>query len=254
MDIYGVIQFNIMKFILFISAFALLTASCSILNQNSKSEIPGLVAHYTFDGDAKDESKNGNDGAIFGATLTKDRFGKEKSAMNFDSNSSIIVPNSESLNFGKSDFAISLWFKAENNGNEQYQIIRKGNDNRTFGQGRWVISLDNIGRLRLVFEDSSGSYFLFNNSKESFLDSEWHHLIAIFDRDKSLSVLVDNEWILETSDIIYYGDSVNSANPLKIGQDDTGGTKKRFNGAIDDIRIYNRVLSDVEYADLFYND
>lgn len=36
----------------------------------------GLVAHYTFDGDARDSSGNGNHGTVHGATLVEDRFGR----------------------------------------------------------------------------------------------------------------------------------------------------------------------------------
>ena len=35
----------------------------------------GLVAHYPFNGNANDESGNGINGTVNGATLTNDRFG-----------------------------------------------------------------------------------------------------------------------------------------------------------------------------------
>jgi len=35
----------------------------------------GLVAYYPFNGNANDESGNGNNGTVNGATLTTDRFG-----------------------------------------------------------------------------------------------------------------------------------------------------------------------------------
>jgi hypothetical protein len=44
----------------------------------------GLVAYYPFNGNAKDESGNENNGTVNGATLTKDRFGKKNSAYDFD--------------------------------------------------------------------------------------------------------------------------------------------------------------------------
>jgi Tol biopolymer transport system component len=40
----------------------------------------GLIAFYPFNGNANDESGNGNDGTVNGATLTTDRFGNENSA------------------------------------------------------------------------------------------------------------------------------------------------------------------------------
>ena len=44
----------------------------------------GLVAYYPFNGNADDESGNGNDGIVYGATLTEDRFGNTDSAYYFD--------------------------------------------------------------------------------------------------------------------------------------------------------------------------
>ena len=37
-----------------------------------------------FDGDATDSSGNGNDGTVYGATLTTDRFGQTNEAYSFD--------------------------------------------------------------------------------------------------------------------------------------------------------------------------
>ena len=46
----------------------------------------GLVAYYPFNGNANDESGNGNDGEINGATLTEDEYGNTNSAYYFDGN------------------------------------------------------------------------------------------------------------------------------------------------------------------------
>ena len=44
----------------------------------------GLAAYYPFNNNAKDESGNGNDGKVFGATPTADRTGRGYSAYRFD--------------------------------------------------------------------------------------------------------------------------------------------------------------------------
>jgi hypothetical protein len=56
----------------------------------------GLVAYYPFNGNANDESGNGNDGTVNGATLTSDRNGFINKAYNFGGNSSITVTSSTS--------------------------------------------------------------------------------------------------------------------------------------------------------------
>ena len=51
--------------------------SNSTLNQ-------GLIAYYPFNGNANDESGNGLDGTVNGASLTLDRHGNANSAFDFD--------------------------------------------------------------------------------------------------------------------------------------------------------------------------
>ena len=56
--------------------------------QNVPDYVPsdGLVAWWPFNGNANDESGNGNDGEINGATLTEDEYGNTNSAYYFDGN------------------------------------------------------------------------------------------------------------------------------------------------------------------------
>ena len=78
----------------------LLTLTVSILfipfgiSQDLPSYVPadGLVAYYPFNGNANDESGNGNHGTVNGAILTSDRDGNENSSYLFD-NSNISIEN-----------------------------------------------------------------------------------------------------------------------------------------------------------------
>jgi uncharacterized coiled-coil DUF342 family protein len=94
-----------------------------------KSPIPknGLIAWYPFNGNAKDESGNNNDGIIIGASLTTDRFNIENSSFSFRGygfNDHIRIPYSESLS-NQSSFSFSLYFFLEDG------ILMNGNG----GQG-----------------------------------------------------------------------------------------------------------------------
>ena len=73
----------------------------------------GLLAYYPFNGNAKDETGNGYDGNVTGATLDSDRFGTKKSAYKFSKNRQLItLNNTESkFNFLKSSYTISAWVK-----------------------------------------------------------------------------------------------------------------------------------------------
>jgi len=85
-----------------------------------------LVAHYPFNGNADDESGNGNDGTILGATFTTNRFGNENCAYYFNgSNSFIEINDSYSPDIAYSDYSIVAWIKTENTGNNG-RIFSKG--------------------------------------------------------------------------------------------------------------------------------
>jgi len=60
-------------FTLFVLLSALFGGWSSVVAQINLDS--GLVAYYPFNGNANDESGNGNNGTVNGATLTADRFG-----------------------------------------------------------------------------------------------------------------------------------------------------------------------------------
>ena len=86
----------------------------------------GLVAYYPFNGNAKDESGNGNDGGVSGAILTTDRHGKEENAYLFDNkNDYIDIPNHPSLHLNN-EMTISIWLKLDSlpDGSSHYILTK----------------------------------------------------------------------------------------------------------------------------------
>ena len=83
-------------------------------NLQTPSNIPtdGLVAYYPFNGNANDESGNGNHGTATDATLTYDRFYNENSAYSFDGDGDYIVSTSN-VGVGQTTLTFSFWAKTE---------------------------------------------------------------------------------------------------------------------------------------------
>lgn len=71
----------------------------STLHAQPPSYVPtsGLVGWWPFNGNANDESGNGNNGTVNGATLTQDRFGDANGAYSF-SQSNINTININTVN------------------------------------------------------------------------------------------------------------------------------------------------------------
>ena len=95
---------SIIVAIIFFTAFMFGKTAHADLNE-------GMVAYYPFNSDANDESGNGNDGTVYGATLTEDRLGKANSAYSFDGVDDYILVNHDiSINFSEA-ISISIWVK-----------------------------------------------------------------------------------------------------------------------------------------------
>lgn len=89
----------------------LFLAVCSFA-QNVPSYVPsnGLVGWWPFNGNANDESGNGNNGTVNGATLTSDRFGNAGKAYSFDGvDDVIIVQDDTTLQIRTGEITISVW-------------------------------------------------------------------------------------------------------------------------------------------------
>jgi hypothetical protein len=94
---------------------AIFTISLLIIclcNANGQIPADSLVGYWPFNGNANDESGNGNDGTVTGATLITDRFGKTNKAYSFDGNDLISIPHAATLNMLDS-LSFSVWVKPE---------------------------------------------------------------------------------------------------------------------------------------------
>src|SRR5512133_2435440 len=87
----------------------------SIFFYSLNAQIPtnGLVASYSFSGNAHDESGNAPDGSIFGASLTTDRCTIANSAYSFDGADDYIYIGDISSLDGSHAMSISAWIYSD---------------------------------------------------------------------------------------------------------------------------------------------
>lgn len=99
----------------------LLFVTCLFLYHDSNAQVPGyvptdgLIGWWPFNGNAEDQSGNGYDGSVLGATLAPDRNGNANSAYYFSgASTSISIPNTlPSLNPTDAGVTISFWVRSE---------------------------------------------------------------------------------------------------------------------------------------------
>jgi hypothetical protein len=221
-------------------------ATCSPLATNLQN---GLVGYWPFCGNANDESGNGNNGVVNGATLAEDRFGNAGSAYSFDGNDGITMPPSDILNIALSDFSISLFMKPSNIEGLNKNII--GKRYYSLGNG-YSVNIEN-GRVFSELLDANSTTYTGSTSEVAL--NEWQHVCATFDRDGNSSIYLNGQ--LEGSLPISNesGDLSNSSELFigyfaPVGPDCFNGCLF-FEGSIDDIAIYNRALTPAEIAQLY---
>jgi len=105
------------------------------------------VARYSFSGDAKDLTGNGNDGVVNGATPVDDRFGQANGAYAFDGDDYIQLPQ----NFDFENRTISVWFSADSIHSITGPVYASDNLSITFGNSIiTVIEVEGVKSLRFV--------------------------------------------------------------------------------------------------------
>lgn len=226
-------------------------------NSTFSTSIPtnGLIAWYPFNGNANDSSGHGLNGTVHGATLTTDRFGRANSAYNFDaSESQWIDCGTDTLFDLLPAFTISAWiylnqFSTDNN--VGYLITGTYN-------GEYQGYLFNVGPNSLKNQEANISFRwsdgLLNSAPEP-IDTltqlelnTWYNVIVTF--DGSIIKLYVNG-VLGSSTTEGTAEIVTN-NHLYIGGSGTVWASPFYlNGKIDDILLYNRVLSSSEVSDIY---
>ena len=201
----------------------------------------GLVGWWPFNGNANDESGNGNNGTVNGATLTSDRNGNSNSAYSF--NNSEITTFISSSQFS-SDYTISIWVRINSN-NTSYPTFLVGN-NVISGMGDPSYLITQLYQNKFVhymqIAPTNAGVALYQSNSLN-LDT-WYHLV-ISSTNQQCKMYIDG--IENTlAGPIYLS---NLGSYLHIGNGRDNG--EIFIGQLDDIAIFNRSLSQQEITNLY---
>lgn len=209
----------------------------------------GLVASFPFNGDADDFSGNGNDGVNYGALLTFDRFGYANRAYYFNGINAYIQVNDAPSLRPTNALSISAWVRIDDVSTDYTRIVTKGK-NLAAAYSNYQL----ITGTRSGFADYSEQplFTLWPSERYDFPHPThtlgygiWHHMCGTW--DGTTATLYYNG--IKEGSLSIGGTMVYDSNPLVIGKDLF--YNYCFNGAIDDIRIYNRALSSNEVQRLY---
>jgi hypothetical protein len=217
----------------------------------------GLVACYLFNGNANDQSENKLHASIIKAQLTNDRFGEMNKAYAFNGIDQYIqIPDQASLSISTTgQLSISVWLKPDSlnfvkSENNYVHWMGKGMTN----QQEWTFRMYNLdsqrpNRMSCYAFNLSGGLGAGSYVEEPIAASEWIHLVAIYDYGSNQITLYKNGRLVDTDSFSGYNiHPKHGLAPLRIGTRDFNSF---FRGAIDDIQVYNRILSNAEVQQLF---
>ena len=198
-----------------------------------------LMAYWRFDegsGDVvNDSSGNGNNGTVHGAEWGIGQYGQ---ALHFNGQDSYVeVPTSESLEIDTT-VTIAAWINWVDSGDTWLGIMANGQQN-----GPWAnygLFVNRGGRYLYYTLSLDGGHVTQRTPDNTIEPDEWLHACATWDGSNA-RIYVNAEMALEQAQS---GTLVPPKLPLRIGH--RTGSAHYYNGAIDEVRIYNHTLLEDE--------
>lgn len=218
-----------------IFGYALSEAELSALYTSTRNPGDGsdqLIAHWSLNenqGTTATDETGRNHGVIFQPEWTT---GISGSCLKFNGTSTYVsIPNSASLNPVES-ISMMAWVKASEN--KTTKIVQKGDwDGHGLGQGKW----DGWQASIRTADDQSHSLHWLGGLP---VFNEWYHLAMTYD-GSILKFYVNGQ--LRNSKAVQGQLKVNGRT-VSIGSDN--GAQKFFTGAIDEVKILGKALSQAE--------
>jgi hypothetical protein len=221
----------------------------------------GLVAYYPFNGNANDESGNGNNGIVNGAILTADRFGINNRAYTFDENkSNYIIGDASGFPSANAPRSVSFWIRARNLGTGlSHQILGYGGN--SCGQS-FNMNLENsdIGPNFLGKYEVQGhcrAFQTYTAFPTPNVDT-WHHIAVTYDGSvfrfyhNGILAFISNPVSMNTvvvGKVFVLGREANQAGTGAYFEPVVPG----LTGELDEIWFHNRILTPAEITYLANN-
>ncbi len=240
-----------------------------------------LKAFWPFCASALDASGNNNNGEIFNAISTKDRFGNENQAFLFDGETSKIIFQGVDLPLGNSPRTISVWYKSVWDSGIWYEqgtgyLMGSTHESENYyphygGEylmEDYTIEYDGID----FYFNGLGGVGSYPCTGGIGTTNNWHHIVGVYHGSDSLEAYFDGKNIFPAFTGPYsdcgwtedsystYWDSLVINTPLQdiiIGglanNPEWGWDYQFFEGYIDDVAIWNRALTAEEVNTLYGN-
>ena len=207
----------------------------------------GLVGWWPFDGNANDESGNGNNGAATGPTLSVDRFGLQNSCYHFNNNGSITIQTLQFNNYVSSGFTISYWFTMEDSVSSALRHFLFSNYDGVNGLQIEYYPGPSIG-FRHSLRTATASPPEINYNHIFTNANSWKHAVFIWS-PPTLTTYINGAMVDQSSNAGITNLAVCCSIVTKFGSQWNNTSPHK--GKLDDVGVWNRPLTPAEVQDLY---
>ncbi len=212
------------------------------LNLSPIANNTGLVGYWKFDEGtgttATDSSGNGNTGTLTnGPSWISGQIG---GALSFDGSNDYIETSSVVGNVGVNDFSISFWVKRTETGRDDAIFSKE-----PYGTKQLYIRITG-NKAQLFIRDAAGTYQVLDGASTIGKDA-WYHIVTI---RASGGLRIYTNGVLDAQETSTPVNFTTTANPSYFGYVDSVADFY-LHGILDDVRIYNRVLSAAEIQAIY---
>jgi hypothetical protein len=239
---------------LFINSRILLFAISLLCHGVTITAQKGPVAKFSFN-DSKDYDEVSHKKAkLIGTNFTTDRFGNENHAVYIAGNKSSYINLGQYPALKPKAGSISLWVKMEHpiwsgrGGLYNPIIITKYTRLNDFYESYVIYYMLEPGRLIAgTVQDSTNE--VFSHGLSTFKRNSWQHIVLSFDYD-SLGLYLNGR--LQSKLAKKFETRYLDSDSVVLGGTANGKNSRFFNGYIDDLEIYDRVLTREEISALYH--
>ena len=205
-----------------------------------------LVAHYTFEegaGNIVTNTEGGYGGTIHGPSWG---IGKEGGGLAFDGTNDYIELNNISISGKKLTLSAFVLFDGDITNNPR--IISKA---KYLDKQNWSLAFhtesNTTGGFEFNLNTDETNYTTITQPTFTPELNKWYHVAGTYD-GSNMKLYVDGQLIKTTPKLGY---TISDDNKAWIGGNPSAATDSPWKGAIDEVRVYSKVLSQTEIQDLF---
>lgn len=188
----------------------------------------GLIAYYPFDGDVNDATPVGNDGTNNGASFVSGKI-DQTADFNPDNSDWVDIPNGI---FGSDDsWTVAMWFNIPADSGKETLINLRADVTFQIQPNR-----STSGKIDVWTGNHQTDLY-------SFTGNSWEHIVVTHDGSGNFNLFSNGSSTTSWSDSGYGSDSSKDNGIGKV-------SSNPIDGKIDDVRIYDRTLSEPEITAL----